>query len=199
MAACKHHGRDGAAEAYPELAAKFADSRKQDADSLLDPATSMLQAENSMLRSATSMLATGNSCAPSPSPSPSTKEYPPSFADAQEATPAKAKAKGKTFSAWIAEIRASGEKAISEYASVWEYAETVCLPTEWVELAWLCFRRRYQTDEKAKRKRYTDWRRVFLRAVKENWMGLWVWSDRDQSYRLTTVGTQADREMREVA
>lgn len=123
----------------------------------------------------------------------------PSFADAQETPSVSAKSKSKTFAAWLAEIRASGEKAVSDYALVWEYAETVCLPRDWVELAWLCFRSRFQDDEKGKRKRYTDWRRVFLRAVKENWFHLWAWSDRDQSYRLTTVGMQADREMKEAA
>ena len=55
----------------------------------------------------------------------------------------------------------------------------------------------YERDEKDSKKRYVDWRKVFLNAVEGNWCNIWMWSEKDQAYRMTTVGQQADREMRE--
>lgn len=110
-----------------------------------------------------------------------------------------AKSKSKVFASWLADIRKTGEKPVSAYQPVWAYAEQAGLPAEWIELAWMRFRQRYENDEKAKRKRYTDWRRVFLNAVEGNWLGLWCWSERDQAYRLTTVGVQAENALRGAA
>lgn len=137
---------------------------------------------------------------PPPSSSTSVSKPPTPFANAQGvAPPRSAKRKTQTFAGWLTEIRSTGEKAISGYAPVWAYADKVGLPADWVELAWMCFRKRYERDEKASRKRYADWRKVFLNAVEGNWCGIWAWSERDQAYRMTTVGQQADREMREAA
>lgn len=88
---------------------------------------------------------------------------------------------------------------MSDYKPLTAYAEKVGLPADWVELAWLQFRDRYTTDEKCKRKRYADWRRVFKRAVEENWMKIWFYSDADKQFRLTTVGVAADLATREAA
>lgn len=108
--------------------------------------------------------------------SPVTSKPPISFANAQEiAPPVTAKSKSKVFASWLADIRKTGEKPVSAYQPVWAYAEQAGLPAEWIELAWMRFRQRYENDEKAKRKRYTDWRRVFLNAVEGNWLGLWCW------------------------
>ncbi|NMG64356.1 hypothetical protein GPA19_05275 [Azoarcus indigens] len=126
----------------------------------------------------------------------------PSFANAQEGAPpiaAKQKRKTQTFASWLDELKTTGEKAISEYAPVWRYAEKVKLPADWIQLAWLRFKQRYQRDEKAAKKRYADWRRVFLNAVEGNWLRLWCWSERDQAFRLSTTGMQADAEFREAA
>jgi len=128
-------------------------------------------------------------------------EAPPtSFASAQEVAPPRpAKPKTKVFRDWLSDIRAAGEKPVSAYQPVWAYAERSGLPAEWIELAWMRFRERYEQDEKARRKRYTDWRRVFLNAVEGNWLGLWCWSERDQAFRLTTVGIQAENALRGAA
>lgn len=132
--------------------------------------------------------------------SPVDSKPPISFANAQEiAPPVTAKSKSKVFASWLADIRKTGEKPVSAYQPVWAYAEQAGLPAEWIELAWMRFRQRYENDEKAKRKRYTDWRRVFLNAVEGNWLGLWCWSERDQAYRLTTVGVQAENALRGAA
>ena len=125
---------------------------------------------------------------------------PTSFANAQEvAPPVTAKSKAKVFRDWLAEIRAAGQKPVSAYQPVWDYADRAGLPHDWIELAWMRFRERYERDEKASRKRYTDWRRVFLNAVEGNWLGLWCWSERDQAFRLTTQGIQAENALRGAA
>lgn len=133
---------------------------------------------------------------------------PSSFANAQEEPPPPAAKKPRqsnqspgstTFKAWLASLKASGEKAISDYKPVWEYAKRVGVPDDWIQIAWLKFRDRYEHDEKARRKRYKDWRRVFLNAIEGNWLKLWAWSDREDGYVLTTVGRQADIDTREAA
>lgn len=110
-----------------------------------------------------------------------------------------AKQKSVTLSQWIVGVHERGERLMSDYEPLTTYTEKVGLPEDWVELAWLQFRDRYTTDEKAKRKRYTNWRLVFKRAVEENWMKLWFYSDADKQFRLTTVGVSADLATREAA
>lgn len=109
------------------------------------------------------------------------------------------KSKAVTFKSWLQETKSKGEKAVSDYKPVWDYAELAGIPNDWIEIAWLRFKDRYTGDEKAKRKRYVDWRAVFLRAVKENWLGLWFFSDKSNSFCLTTVGVCADIDTREAA
>jgi len=97
-----------------------------------------------------------------------------------------------TFSAWLQGVKERGEKPISEYDALWDYADSAGLPHEYIELAWFSFADHYRTDEKAKRKRYADWKATFLNAVKGNYRKLWFWSDRDNAFRLTTAGQQLD-------
>lgn len=99
-----------------------------------------------------------------------------------------------TFAEWLEEICASGQKAISDYLPVWDYAEKIGLPAEWVEIAWLKFRDRYLEDNSYSGKRYADWRRVFLNTVKDNWFKLWY--AKDGAFLLTTAGQQAELETR---
>lgn len=100
----------------------------------------------------------------------------------------------KTFSNWMDEIRSSGQKAISEYLPVWDYAEKIGLPDEWVEIAWVKFRDRYLNDPGYSAKKYADWRRVFKNAVEGNWLKLWYAKEGD--FLLTTAGQQAELETR---
>lgn len=106
---------------------------------------------------------------------------------------AKPKSQAKTFAKWIDEVRANGEKAVSDYAPVWKYADDLKLPRGFVEIAWVVFRDRFSSEEKAQRKRYTDWRKTFLNYVRNNYLKLWFWSERDNQWTLTTAGVQADR------
>jgi uncharacterized protein YdaU (DUF1376 family) len=131
---------------------------------------------------------------------------PPPETDGQQVKAARAaltlteggnKEKATTFEVWYQDCLASGARPLTEYKAMWEYAETVGLTSELIGLAWAKFKQHYQTEEKGKRKRYTDWKRVFLRSVKEGWFRLWV--IRDGEFILTTIGQQAWREMKEAA
>lgn len=102
-------------------------------------------------------------------------------------------AKGKqTFVVWYEAMRARGGKPLTDYDGLWSYVERTGLSRDLILLAWVKFKDHYTDDEKGRRKRYTDWRAVFLRSVKEGWFKLWV--IRDGEYVLTTIGQQAMRE-----
>lgn len=99
-----------------------------------------------------------------------------------------------TFAVWCEQTRAKGEKLISQWEPLKDYAKSVKLPSDYTVLAWNVFRERFESDEKAKKKRYINWRMTFLNYVKNNYLHLWAWSDRDGCFVLTTAGLQADRE-----
>jgi hypothetical protein len=93
------------------------------------------------------------------------------------------------LSAWLAERKAAGESPVPDDDSVFEYASGIGLPHEFLHLAWLEFRHRYSQPDA---KKYKDWRAVFRRAVRGNWLKLW-YLDGTNAYGLTTVGMQAQR------
>ena len=103
-----------------------------------------------------------------------------------------------TFATWCEEVKAKGERFISDYRPVWEYAQKVGLPEEFVMLAFQVFKDRYTNGEKGKRKTYADWRLAFLNAIKSDWFRLWR-VDADGRYCLTSAGLQADLEHRKAA
>lgn len=103
-----------------------------------------------------------------------------------------------TFATWCEEVKAKGERFISDYRPVWDYAAKVGLPEEFVMLAFQVFKDRYLNSEKGKRKTYRDWRLAFLNAIKADWFRLWH-VDADGRYCLTSAGQQADLEHRKAA
>lgn len=92
--------------------------------------------------------------------------------------------------AWLEATRGRGEVPIPEDDPVFAYAADVKLPLEFLRLAWLEFRHRYTQPEA---KRYRDWRAVFSKAVRGNWLKLWYVDAASNTYALTTVGHQAQR------
>lgn len=131
-----------------------------------------------------------------PTPSSSSSVNPNSSSLRSEELPPFA-GKKKTFAVWLADAKAKGEKAISDYRPVWDYAERVGIAADWIEIAWIKFRDRYESDPTYKGKKYIDWRRTFLNAVEGNYLGLW-WA-KDGKFQLSTVGQQADLATREAA
>lgn len=117
-------------------------------------------------------------------PRKSTKE------EKQASPPKGSKRKTKsriTYPEW-AEAKHSDDVLIPPEHHVFRYAEKVGIPDDFLDLAWRCFRERYQNDE---RTTYADWGQTFRNAVEGNWYGLW-WIDSEGQYVLTTKGKQAD-------
>jgi hypothetical protein len=98
-----------------------------------------------------------------------------------------------TFATFMDRCKAANEPAIIAGDSVFTYARELNLPTEYLSLAWQEFKKRYTEDQK--RKSYIDWRRVYRRAVEENWFKLWA-PDEGSGWKLTAVGVQVQRAMK---
>lgn len=109
-----------------------------------------------------------------------------------------AKKPAMTFAKWCEEVKAKGEKFISDFRPVWDYAAKVGLPEEFVMLAFQVFKDRYLNSEKGKRKMYSDWRLTFLNAIKADWFHLWR-VEPDGKYLLSSHGIQAEIEHRKAA
>jgi hypothetical protein len=90
---------------------------------------------------------------------------------------------------YLAECKLAGRKPIPENHGVIAYAEQAGIPQEFLGLAWHEFKLRYTTAPDDQKK-YRDWPGVFLKAVKGNWMKVWLLDG--GVYKLTTVGQQAE-------
>lgn len=89
---------------------------------------------------------------------------------------------------WADERKAAGEVLIPDDDPVFAYAAEVGIPDDFMALAWVEFKHRYSQPDA---KRYKDWRAVFRKAVRGNWLKLWLCDA--NGYRLSTVGQQAQR------
>lgn len=91
----------------------------------------------------------------------------------------------KTF---LEQCKEKGEKAIPETDPIFDYAEEIGVPGEYLELAWQVFRDEYLSRDK----RYRDWRAHFRTYIRKNYHKLW-WIQPDGTFALTTTGKQAER------
>lgn len=114
---------------------------------------------------------------------------PPAGAGGSGKDPARPKTTPVSLRTWLDAVKAKGEKPIPPDDAVFAYATEVGIPDEFLTLAWLEFRHRYSLPDA---KRYRDWRAVFRKAVRANWLRLWF-AQPDGAYVLTTVGIQAQR------
>lgn len=96
------------------------------------------------------------------------------------------------FSTWLEDIKAKSEKAISDYKPVFEYADKVSLPVEFVQLAWFEFGRQFGAGGVNEAKLQVDWRKTFRNYVEKNYLKLW-WLKPEGGYELTTLGRQAEK------
>ena len=103
-------------------------------------------------------------------------------------TPKAAKSGATSLKTWLDAVKAKGELPIVADDPVFAYAAEIALPREFLQLAWREFRGRYGISDA---KRYRDWRAVFRKAVRGNWLKLWYLAE--GQYQLTTVGQQAKR------
>jgi uncharacterized protein YdaU (DUF1376 family) len=100
----------------------------------------------------------------------------------------KGKASEVTLTEWIDGL--DGADAIPADDPLFAWAKTTGIPRDWIALAWWGFEARYADNAKT----YADWRQVFRRAVREDWLKLWR-NGRD-GWELTTAGVALQREMR---
>ncbi len=93
----------------------------------------------------------------------------------------------KTF---VENCAKAGEKPISEYKPLIEYAEATGLPMEFVQLCWLVFKAEFLPEGKNEGRLQADWRRHFLNYVEKGYYRLW-YAKPDGVFELTTQGIQA--------
>ncbi len=98
----------------------------------------------------------------------------------------------QTFRDWLRMKHEAGEAGIPGDDPVFDYAETVGIPRDFLVLHWREFKARFMQSDK----RHTDWREEFRKSVRGNWFGLWVLREDDAEATLTTAGVQAMRVMR---
>lgn len=91
--------------------------------------------------------------------------------------PEKPKREQTTLSVYLAACKESRAKPVPDNHASKQWAHDAGISTEMLQIAWLQFRDRYTTDEKAKGKRYKDWPGHFANAVKGNWFKLWYMGD----------------------
>lgn len=90
------------------------------------------------------------------------------------------------------ELKTASEQASSESRDivpetdpVFDYADKIGLPEEFLKLAWLVFADKFWTG-----KRQKDWAQTFRNYVKGNYLKLWYQDEKD-GWLLTTAGKQA--------
>lgn len=97
-----------------------------------------------------------------------------------------------SLSEFLKSCEASGEMALPETDTIFEYFEKNKIPQEWALLSWNYFKRQYcESDEK----KYIDWRAVYRKAIRGNWLKLWYVDDATNTPMLTTVGKTALSEL----
>lgn len=117
---------------------------------------------------------------------PSKSPHTPQGGQAPGADAQKKKPSTVSLPTWLDSIKAAGETPIPASDAVFLWADKTGLPREFLSLAWREFKDRYSQPGA---KRYADWRSVFRKAMRANWLRLW-YLDGD-TYVLTTVGQQA--------
>lgn len=87
-----------------------------------------------------------------------------------------------TLKTFLDQCRQTGEKPIPESDKVFDFADEVGIPHDWLRLVWLEFKVRYDSGQK----RYKDWRQVFRNAVRGNWFKVWFVGE--QGIQLSSQG-----------
>jgi hypothetical protein len=102
------------------------------------------------------------------------------------------------FKDFIDGCRSKQQRPISDYQPVWQYAEKVGLPLEFVELAWYEFKRRMSPGGVDESKRQVDWQKTFRNYLEKNYLRLW-WVGADGKFALTSGGLIAQKATQEAA
>lgn len=103
--------------------------------------------------------------------------------------PRKVKSQEQSLPDWLTAL--DGADAVPADDPLFEWAGKVGIPKDWLALAWFAFEGRYLENGKT----YADWRAVFRKAVREDWLKLWRTDTRNGGFVLTAAGEMAQREM----
>ena len=95
----------------------------------------------------------------------------------------------QTLADWVLSLP-DDEEIISDSDTIYDWAAKLGLPRSWIQLAWFSFEGKYGDNGKT----YADWRAVFRKALREDWLHLWR-TNRNGDWELTTAGQMAGREM----
>lgn len=101
----------------------------------------------------------------------------------------KPKSKEQTLRSWLTAL--GDDLAIPAEDPIYAWADSAGIPADWLSIAWWVFEARYVEGIKT----YTDWRAVFRKACREDWLKVWRMDGRDNRFVLTTAGETARREM----
>lgn len=107
----------------------------------------------------------------------------------QKQKPPRTKEKDLTLAEWVLALP-DDEEVIVDADPIFDWALKIGVPRDWVALAWFAFEGRYGDNPK----RYTDWRAVFRKALREDWLKLWRKDSRTGGWVLTPAGEMAERE-----
>lgn len=99
-----------------------------------------------------------------------------------------------SFTQYLENCKAKKVRPIPEGDAVFDYADKIGLPHEFLKLQWLEFKDRYSVPDA---KKYKSWPMVFNKSVRGNWFKLWYATD--NGYALTTTGLQAEKLHKEAA
>ena len=97
--------------------------------------------------------------------------------------------KGITLSEFLIQCKENQESAIPEDDAIFDYANKVGIPIDFLRLGWIQFKFLQSAV-----KRQKDWRAVFRNYVKLNYLKVWF-IDNEGKYCLTTLGKQLEREV----
>lgn len=96
-----------------------------------------------------------------------------------------------TFAEFLARCQERGEQPIPADHPAFDFSAQAGIPVEWLEVAWAEFCRRYRDNPKVHR----DWRDLFFRTVRENWLRIWYVDRATGEVRLTSEGLLLQRAM----
>jgi hypothetical protein len=99
--------------------------------------------------------------------------------------PPKKKSGAITLKTYIENRKAAGLRTFDEGCAIYQYAESVGLPQEFLTIAWHMYREKYY----GAKKKYDDWPKAFLNALKDGWLKAWYLDN--GIFKLTTAGQQA--------
>jgi len=108
----------------------------------------------------------------------------------KDASRTRGRGKEVTLSEWVLGLP-DDQELIADSDPIYAWAAQVQIPREWIGLAWFAFENRYGDNGK----KYTDWRAVFRKALREDWLRLWRADQQGRGWTLTAAGEMAQREM----